>query len=141
MLGKDIVKFIKENELKKLEIQIKFEVDKDGFSDYRTVKLSHLGDSGDKVVYIEGHHLGSYRRGLKGQEVIDLIEENKLEEYKVNIGFEAGMAPNVTYLIVLLEDTGDIRHENDVAYLDGKLFLWFLRLWNNRISMSEMSEV
>lgn len=122
LLGEDIVKFINDNKLDDFEIQVKFDVEKDGYMDYRTVSLRHLGDSGDKVVYIEGNHLGSYSKGLTGSDVIKMIEENNLEDLKVNIGFTAGISPNESYLVVLLKEIGDIGYGNETAYLKGDLF-------------------
>lgn len=124
MLGKDIVKFIDDNQLEDFEIQIKFDFEKNGIVDYRLISLKHLGDSGDKVIYIEGHHLGSYTKGLTGSDLVKMIDDNNLHDFKVNIGFNAGISPNMSYLVVLLKEAEYIGYDNKTAYLRGELFSW-----------------
>lgn len=58
---------------------------------------------------------------MKGKEIINLIKENKLEDFDINVTFTDGynVFPNVRS--VNLTGLADIGHSDNIAFLDGEL--------------------
>lgn len=132
MKGKDLIKIIKENNLKNFKTTASFTDGYNVFPNVKTINLKGLSNIGvsaqtAQTVYLEGELSELYDTDMKeiltGDKLIDLIQSNELEEFLVEVSFETGEYKNrlPIFNTVKLIELGDIAHSDNMFLLDAEL--------------------